>query len=169
LLGRAQKEAFAWLESAALSTWIRESPSPWAYPLVLTLHTTGLGVLVGANWAVALRLLGFAPRIPLAPLAWLFPLMWVGFWINAVSGVGLFIADATVWTAHPAFIVKLMFVAVGMGNLWLLRTSAVFREPAGLASETVPRKDKILARASLVIWASAIVAGRLAGRYTAYQ
>lgn len=161
-------EILAWLERAALSTWIRESPSLWAYPLVLTLHTTGLAVLVGANWAVALRMLGVAPRIPLAPLEWLFLLMWIGFWINAASGVALFIADATVWATHPVFIVKLMFVAAGMVNLWLLRIS-VFREPAGLGSETVSRKGKILACASLVIWVGAIVAGRWTGRYVAYQ
>ena len=29
-----------WLEATALATWVRESPSLWAYPTVLTLHTT---------------------------------------------------------------------------------------------------------------------------------
>ena len=37
----------AWLEGSALGVWTRESPSIWAYPTILTLHTVGLGVLVG--------------------------------------------------------------------------------------------------------------------------
>ena len=82
------------LEQTGLATWVRESNSLWAYPTVLTLHTVGLGVLVGANWALDFRLLGVAPRVPLAPLRRLFPLMWFGFWINAVTGVLLLMADA---------------------------------------------------------------------------
>jgi hypothetical protein len=53
------------LEGSAFGTWLRESGSIWAYPAVLTLHTMGLGVLVGASTVLDLRLLGWAPRIPL--------------------------------------------------------------------------------------------------------
>jgi alkylation response protein AidB-like acyl-CoA dehydrogenase len=58
-----------WLESTALSTWVRESGSLWAYPMVLTAHTVGMSLLVGANAVIDLRLLGVAPRVPLGPLA----------------------------------------------------------------------------------------------------
>ena len=78
------------LENSSFSEWLLGSPSLWAYPTVLTLHTLGLGVLVGANWALDLRLLGVAPGIPLRALEKLFRWMWIGFWINAVSGVMLF-------------------------------------------------------------------------------
>ena len=47
-------EYLAALEGSAFSTWLRESTSIWAYPTVLTLHTVGLAVLVGANWALDL-------------------------------------------------------------------------------------------------------------------
>ena len=88
-------ELFAWLESSALSTWVSEADTVWAYPTVLTLHTLGLGVLVGASAVVDLRLLGIAHRIPLGPMRSLFRFMWIGFWINAVTGSMLFAADAT--------------------------------------------------------------------------
>jgi hypothetical protein len=42
-------ELLATLENSGFGTWLRESPSIWAYPAVLTLHTLGLGVLVGGN------------------------------------------------------------------------------------------------------------------------
>ncbi len=88
-------ELLATLEASGFGTWLRESGSIWAYPAVLTLHTMGLGVLVGASTVLALRLLGCAPRIPLEPLQALFPIMWFGFWVNAITGVALFVADAT--------------------------------------------------------------------------
>ena len=39
-------ELLASLENSGFGIWLRESPSIWAYPTVLTLHTLGLGVLV---------------------------------------------------------------------------------------------------------------------------
>lgn len=156
-------EFLAWLESNALSTWVRESPSIWAYPTVLTLHTIGLGILVGANSVVALRILGLAPRVPLAPLEWLFPAMSVGFAVNGLSGVVLFAIGATVWVTHPLMIIKLILVAAGMVNISLLRTS-MFHNPTGIEAGTVSGRTTNLARASLAIWVGVIIAGR----YTAY-
>jgi len=86
-------QLFESLQATSFSTLLRESPSIWAYPTILTLHTLGLGVLVGANWMVDLRVLGFARAIPLGVLSRAFPIMWAGFWVNAATGVLLFIAD----------------------------------------------------------------------------
>jgi len=55
-----------WLESLPLSVWVHESPSVWAQPTVLTLHTMGMGVLVGASWVLDLRLLGINRNVPLS-------------------------------------------------------------------------------------------------------
>ena len=82
-------DLLASLENSGFGTWLRESPSIWAYPAVLTLHTIGLGVLVGGNAVLDLRLLGYGKAIPRAPLEKLFPVMWIGFWVNAISGVAL--------------------------------------------------------------------------------
>ena len=45
---------------------MRESPSVWAFPTILTLHTTGMGILVGASWLLDLRLLGINRNVPLS-------------------------------------------------------------------------------------------------------
>jgi hypothetical protein len=42
-------EWLTWFEYSGFGIWLRESPSMWAYPAVLTLHTIGLGVFVGGN------------------------------------------------------------------------------------------------------------------------
>ena len=55
-------DLFTWLEGSSLSVWVREAPTIWAFATIITLHTFGMGVLVGAC-AVLLRLdLGFAER-----------------------------------------------------------------------------------------------------------
>ena len=85
------------LESTSFATWLRESNTIWAYPTVLTLHTVGLALLVGAS---ALDLaLGFAPRIPLR-LSKSFRVMWFGFWLNLITGLMLFAADASTKGRH---------------------------------------------------------------------
>lgn len=147
------------IENSAYPTFVRESPSLWAYTLVLSLHAMGLAVVVGLSSAVALRLLGFARNIPLAPLGRLFPFMYVGFWINALSGLALLAASATGMLTNPLFYAKLVFVAGGVLVLRVLRHT-VFTEALASGGQAPPPARK-LAIASLACWGLAIVAGRL--------
>ena len=149
------------LENSGFGTWLRESPSVWAYPAVLTLHTMGLGVLVGGNAVLDLRLLGWGRAIPLAPLEKLFPVMWIGFWVNAISGVALFVGDATTKGTTWVFMTKLVIIAVGVLLLLALRRT-VYGRGDTVAVETPA--SRVLAAASLALWFLAIVTGR----YMAY-
>ena len=117
-----------WLQNTQLATWISQSDSVWVYPSVLSMHTIGLGVLVGISAAVDLRVLGFASGVPLAPLERFFPIMWAGFWINAVSGAALFAAAATTKGTQWIFYVKLLLVALGVIHIQLLKRT-VFEQP----------------------------------------
>src|SRR5262245_16082885 len=102
------------LEQSGFSTWMKESPSVWAYPTVLFLHTVGLGFLVGTSMAIDLRVLGFSPSLPLQPMKRFFPVMWAGFWINAASGVVLVIIDATSMLVNPLFYIKIIFITLAV-------------------------------------------------------
>lgn len=149
-----------WLEGSALGVWTRESPSIWAYPTVLTLHTIGLGVLVGANAVIDFRLLGFAPRLPIPSLAPLYRFMWVSFAINAVTGVMLFVSNATTKATQPVFYVKLALIALALVVTAVIRKT-VEREPALGDADRSPGPSRRLAALSLLLWAGAITAGRL--------
>ena len=149
-------ELLASLEASAFSTWLRESPSVWAYPTVLTLHTLGLGVLVGANWMVDLRVLGAARAIPLGILSRAFPIMWAGFWVNAISGVLLFVADPAKGTT-TLFMWKLAIIAVGVAFVLMLKRKLYGR---GVEMDHASFGVKTLAALSLVIWIGAIATGR---------
>ena len=107
-------DLFTAIEGTALAAWVRESPSIWAYATILTLHTVGLAIVVGANVMVDLRLLGWAPAIPLAALRAVFPIMSAGLAINFASGILLFIADATTKSGQRVFYVKLACITLAL-------------------------------------------------------
>lgn len=147
-----------WLEASGLSTWVREGETIWAYPTILTLHTFGMGLLVGSSVVINLRLLGVGRRLALAPLRALFAVMWGGFWLNLVTGSLLFAADATRRGTDPLFMIKLVFVAIGVATIVLIRRN-VFDAP-GEAVAAVP-SGRTLAMLSLAAWIAAVTSGRL--------
>ena len=147
-----------WLESTSIGTWVRESPSLWAYPSVLFLHSIGLASLVGINAAVDLRVLGFASDIPLKPLGRMIPLMWIGFGVNAMSGLLLILASASTLMRNPTFWVKMVFVTVAVVTIWLM-DKRVFS--ADVDDHALPTESKVLAAVSLFCWTGAMVSGRL--------
>jgi len=150
------------LEHSAFGTWVREAPTIWAYATVLFLHTVGLGFVVGANVAIDLRILGVASDLPLAPMRKLFPWMWAGFLVNALSGVALLVADATTKLGNPAFGVKMAFVALGVVNMaWSKRK--LFDDPDALTRVPLSAHARRVAIVSLILWTGATTAGRLMG------
>jgi hypothetical protein len=128
---------------------VRESPSLWAYPTILFLHTAGLAILVGINAAVDIRLLGMGSAIPVAPLGRFFRLMWIGFWVNAVSGSLLIVADATTKAMNPVLWVKLVLVAAALVVATKIR-KRVFSDPA-FTKRLIPSDVKVLAEISLIL------------------
>lgn len=148
-----------WIEQTGLSIWIREADSLWAYPAIITFHSAGLAVMVGLSAVIALRILGFAPGLPLAAMEKLYPMMWLGFWVNATSGVALMVADPVKMVTNPLLSIKLLLIAAAIGSLVLIRRR-VLRSPDVQAS-VVPAGGKALAIASLALWIAATTAGRL--------
>ena len=152
-------DLLASIEGSALAAWTRESPSIWAYSTILTLHTFGLAIVAGANAVIDFRLLGVAPRIPIAALPPLFPIMWWAFALNFVTGILLFMADATAKAGQLVFYVKLAMIALAF--LVTIAVAKSLRREAVAMQTTVPSSLRMLAMLSLALWTAAIVAGRL--------
>ena len=151
------------IENSAYATWVRESPSIFAYTSILSLHAIGLAIIVGLNTVVALRLLGFVPELPLQPLRKLFPWMYLGFAINLFSGTSLLAANLTADLGNWLFLAKLVFILFAMVNLELTRMW-VFDKPVVTTPGALPKHSGAVAIASMVLWGLAMVAGR----FTAY-
>ena len=151
-------ELLSWIENSAFSTWMRESDSLFSYPGILFLHTAGLSIVVGISVVIDLRLLGLLRDLPMAPLERFFPVMWTGFWMNALSGTALLAQNATTRFTSPVFGIKMALIACAVVDMMLIRRlmARVSDDPQRVAS-----RGRLLAIASLVFWGGAITAGRL--------
>jgi hypothetical protein len=148
-----------WLERSSVSAWINQSTSLFAYPTILLLHTIGLTLLVGINVAIDLRILGFAPQVPIAEMQKLFPVMWIGLALSVASGALLLTAKATTMGVNPAFYIKMACIVVAVSVVFAIR-ARVFRDPLA-ETRPVHGYGRVLAVVSMILWCAAITAGRV--------
>jgi hypothetical protein len=148
------------IENSGFATWVRETPSVLGYSTVLALHTFGMSFLVGLTAMIALRTLGFARGLPLAPMERFFPLIIIGFWVNALTGVVLTMLAARSFFSNPDFYIKLTAIAGAIVSLQRLRAS-LFGRAAPIDTAPAPMKARIEAVAMLAFWAVAVTSGRL--------
>ena len=148
----------AWIESTSIAVWLGESPSVWAMPTVLTLHTTGMAVLVGASWVLDLRLLGLNKNVPLSNYRWVFQAVAIGLVVNLITGVLLFMKNATGWGTALPFLVKMLFVVASAATILPIRKYVL---NSGTGRDEVTSNVRLLAIASIVAWTAAVTAGRL--------
>jgi hypothetical protein len=150
-----------WIESSALATWVRGESvgTEFVFPIIVTLHTIGMGFLAGGSAAIDLRILGVAPNIPLKPMARFLPLLWLAFAMNAVSGILLLIAYPTKALTNPVFYVKVCLITLAI--LLVYRIGTVVLHAPEVDRQPVGAKAKLLAAASLASWVALITAGRL--------
>src|SRR6478672_6460734 len=111
-----------WIQDLPISAAIAESDSIWwGYAWWLFVHAVGMGLTAGIGFVVCLRVLGIGQQIPLSSLRVLFRLFWIGFYLNLLSGVILFMTAATgiarVWELYA----KLACLALALGAMSRLR------------------------------------------------
>jgi len=105
---------FRSLQDSAFTDWFLGSESIWTYPTVLTLHTIGMAILVGASFVVHLRILQVANGIPLQRLQQLYRFIWIGFISNLSTGLVLFVTQAADRIVDPVFYVKIGSIAMAL-------------------------------------------------------
>ncbi len=148
------------LEQLQFSMWVKNSPSVWAFPTILLVHTLGMSIVAGGAAMLDLMVLGFWPsEVPTKPFERVFPVLWIGFVVNAITGTMMLMADATTKLTTLDFYIKMALVFAGMFVLVRMRRQ-VFQDPQ---LDRVPFSGgaKMLACVSLVCWFGAITAGRL--------
>jgi hypothetical protein len=149
---------FRSLQDSAFTDWFLGSDSIWTYPTVLTLHTVGMAILVGASFVIHLRILQVAGAIPLHRLQALYRFVWFGFAVNLLSGLVLFVTEAADRIVDPVFYIKMCSIAAALSFGSIVKRNAIDRtDPQHVPSAS----SRFLAAASLGLWTVAIVSGRL--------
>ncbi len=148
------------LENSTVAIWVSESL--YAYPGLLACHIVGLAIIAGIYAMRDLKLLGFFPDVDLAGLLQLNKLALCGLAINAVSGFLLFISQASYLITSIPFLSKLSCIAVAMTMSWLIQTRLnLLATESGGSDLALDNMIRLMAAASLALWAGAIIAGRL--------
>lgn len=147
-----------WLENTAVARFVQESV--WGYPIVLSAHAVGMGILVGILLMINFRVLGFASRVPMAALRPMLQFAMIGLAINVISGTMLFMASANLFFESNPFRVKIVLLVVG-AILLAAMPGRVFEERGAARVEAFDTGMKVLAAIVILVWLGVIVAGRL--------
>jgi hypothetical protein len=153
------KEFFGFLENLAFSRWVHEANTIWAFPMILFVHTLGMSIVAGGSAMIDLIVLGFWPAVPIKPFGRLFPVLYAGFVVNAITGTMMLLGDATAKLTTIDFYIKMVLVFTGLFILIRMRRR-IFENPQ-LDRAPLPGSARTLAWASLGCWFGAILAGRL--------
>src|SRR5690606_15180619 len=131
-----------------------------AYLLVNAAHITFLGVLIGSLVALDLRLLGVGRAISLTVLGpYLSRVAACGLFLAIVTGFWLFITQPQEYISNTPFLVKVSLVLIGIVNALWFHASVAWRQVL-LPEARIPSTARMHAVASLVVWVTAVVAGR---------
>ncbi len=149
-------EFLAWLEASGLAATLRQSI--WLYPAANVIHVLGLMgffAAVAAMDVCLLRSRSFGEAG--VAIARLRPVAAVLLVVMAVSGLALFLPEATHIGHNRFFLFKLVAIIAALANVALLET-ALRRPHPGAAPPAVLRVSAI---ASLALWLIVAALGRL--------
>lgn len=133
----------------------------WGWPAAESVHFIGLALLVGTIFLFDLRLLGVARRIPIRFLHRLVPWGLAGYAATLLSGLLFLLTEPDQYVYNPAFHLKAVFMVAAGLNASLFYVTSYRRTTASTAALDAPNSAKVIAAASLFLWLSVIVAGRL--------
>jgi len=147
---------FQWCEHTLVGTVVRDST--WMFPIIEVFHILALGFLGGAVLLVDLHVLGV--RLPGARVRRLVtetaPVLVWALVVISVSGVLLFLSEATKCYDNPAFWVKMWLFLFALAF-----TFTVHNRVLANTNVSVPGASaRSVAVVSLVLWLGVGVAGR---------
>jgi len=148
----------AWLEATALGEQMRSSAL--LYPALNLLHLLGLVLLLGPMLLLDARLLGAGRGFPLVAVSrTLTPLAVAGLLLLLGSGICLFAADAGPLAVDRLLQLKLLLIALGIGNALLFRR--LWNARLANWDQAAPVLGRMQAALSLLIWLLVMSLGRL--------
>ena len=147
---------FDWLQGLSVSMWIATDETIWSFPLILFLHSVGMGLTAGVMFIICLRLVGVGRPLPISSMRMLFRIFWGGFVLNAITGSLLFAAHATITGNQPIYYAKLTLIAAGVALAVPLQK---FVDGSG-SDGIIPASVKGMAAAGLAVWIGVITTGR---------
>lgn len=148
-----------WMEQSAVGVCVAQTEA--GYYILLSFHAIGLAMIVGAMMVVDMRVFGLARGISPQALPKFVRLGWWGFWMNAISGIGLLFSEANKMFYDNTFRWKLFLILIGMITTTIFNTSVLKPAAAGDAGKLISDSAKMQAAFSVFIWLAVITTGRM--------
>lgn len=149
------------IEASAIGVAIAESR--YAYPIIEGIHLIGLSISVGLIFLTDLRLMNlFMRRVPVIDvLRHLRPYVIGGFIAVFISGGLLFWSAAARMLDSPAFVAKMIFMALAGVNALYFELVIAQRAPVQDSHPVLPSSVAYAGVASFGLWTLVVVCGRL--------
>jgi len=149
-----------WLQSLPWASGVKHSA--WQFPVVESVHSLALSIMLWPAAILDLRLLGVVmTKRPVSQVAAQFlPWVWTGFTAMVLTGAILFSAEAVKCYKSPFFRAKLLLVLVaGLNALVFHKT--VFRSVTAWDKDSpTPWRAKLAGGCSLAVWIGVVAMGR---------
>ncbi len=147
-----------WIEGS----WLNELmiASQWAFPICEAIHFLGLCLLMGSLAVIDLRLLGFAPNLPVRVVHQLLPWAWVGFSINLITGTLFYFTNPEFYYTNTAFWIKMFLILLAGANAMWFELSVRGELDSVHEGAAMSAQAKTMAGTSLVLWIAVICFGR---------
>ncbi len=143
------------LEASAFSEWVLVSF--WGFPVMIALHSVGMGIAAGLGSVLALRVNGLLSGISVPTLGPLVRVAWWGFGLNLVTGVILLVPRISEYLVDITFLVKMALVLISAALLYFIQRALAAGRYQQLPDQAAVR---FLGWLSIVTWVGAITAGR---------
>ncbi len=132
----------------------------YAYPLLNARHILAIGALATTAILMDLRVLGFGRAVPVeAAIRTLRPVAISALVVALLSGFVLFSVQPLDYAGNRAFQIKLVLIALAVGNAAAFTSFRAHRHPDSASVQ-------VMALLSIVLWLAVIVAGRMIGFLT---
>jgi uncharacterized membrane protein len=154
----------AFLETLQASSWaVFIHKTPWAFTAVQVTHFFTVSLVLGTIVIVDLRLLGLAAtKRPFAELSrQLLPFTWAAFVLTVMTGLLMFISQATEYFVNPVFWIKMSVIVLAGINMMIFEFITVRDVQKWNLDPTPPPRARLAGGISIACWVVVVVLGRV--------
>ena len=153
----------SYFEDSALADNIREND--WLFPLIESVHVVSICLVVGSILVIDLRLLGLASlNRPVGGITKaILPLTWSAFAVAAVSGLLLFVSNATKYLDNGYFVAKVLLICAAGLNMVVFHGISAKDLPRWENEAALPLPARLAGGLSILLWVAVVTCGRWIG------
>ncbi|MGN8079247.1 DUF6644 family protein [Variovorax sp. 22077] len=151
------------IQDTRLATLIRESGS--TFPVLESLHVIGIALVFGTIAIVDLRLIGYASHRRSAHrlIQELLPYTWVAFALCVLTGLLMFVSNATTYAENSYFWWKMGAIFLAGVNMAVFHMGAYRRIGEWDTALPAPGQARAAGFGSLALWTVVVFLGRWIG------